>query len=152
LHKPCFTLYLPAGTLYEVRPFKQWVVDQPTRRLLIAHPGNAEPCCDIVEFHTSIRWEYLRDTITRLLAGHCPYQFAVNLPDAHVAEDGMRFFRITERGVVGQSPDWAEILPVEREAWAAAFKSGGFRFSLFEHLAPYFLSPKELKAIRYAAP
>jgi hypothetical protein len=145
MDKPRFMLYLPAGTLALMRPFRDWLASQPTFQVQVAGPGDT---CDIVEFNTSIRWQFLRDTIARLLSRHCPYHFVVNLPDAPGLQVGERHFRITERGVVGQGPEWRDIQPVSRQEWAAAFKAGGPRMGLFEELAPKYLSPAELALAR----
>lgn len=51
-----YLLYLPAGTLAEMRPFRRWVAGQPTCQVVLANPGIPEPSSDLVEFHTSLRW------------------------------------------------------------------------------------------------
>jgi hypothetical protein len=151
MDKPRFMLYLPAGTLAVMGPFKHWLYSQPTCQVVEARPGFPEDACDVVEFQTSIRWQFLRDTVAHLLARHCPYQLVVNLPDAPELQVGLRHFRITERGVVGQGPEWREIHPVTREEWAEAFKFGGARLGLFDVLARQYLSLAEIGLLRNPA-
>jgi hypothetical protein len=145
--KPQFLLYLPAGALAQLRPFARWVATQPTRRVTGLCGELAGESGDVVEFYTDIEWKYLAETVGRLLANHCPFRLSLNIPGCPGTEASVVSVCLSERGLV-TGDQWTNQPAPGRAEWRAAFLAKGPDFSLFEALAPTYLSTSEMDAAR----
>lgn len=140
--KPQFLLHLPAGALAQLRPFARWVAAQPTCRVTGLY-GAAGESGDVVEFSTTLDWEYLTKTVGRLLANHCPYLFVLNIPRCPGTRFDVASARLTDQGLA-TGPQWANSAAPGPREWRVAFLAKGAGYSLFEALASTYLTTAEL--------
>lgn len=144
MHKPRYLLYLPAGALTRMRPFRRWVNEQPTCQVVL--DTGAGPGYDLVEFYSFVCSRHLQEAIPRLLRPHTPFQLLLNLAQPLGPERRILFVRQTHQGVVEQQRCWHEVTPVPAEYWRSEFLGQPGRFALFRELAPRYLSPAEYRA------
>lgn len=149
--KPQFLLYMPAGALAHLRPFARWVAAQPTCRVIGLYGACAGASGDVVEFSTTLDWEYLTKTIRRLLANHCPYRLAMNIPRCPGTRRDVAFACLTEQNLV-TGPQWENWEAPLWGEWKGAFLAKGANFSLFEVLASTYLTSAEFDSVRLAPP
>jgi hypothetical protein len=134
MDKPRSTLFLPAGTLTEMRLFRKWLAELPTYSVVSAETGHS---CDTVEFNPCICPDYLIRSLEHLLATHAPYHLMMNRPVPD-RKSGAMHIHATERGVLARDPMWCPIAPVTFEQWheSVAALGGRRQFSLQNLLFP----------------
>jgi hypothetical protein len=114
METPRSTLFLPSGTLAEMRLFRRWLGEQPTYRVV---PASAGESCDIVEFNTCLCSCYLIRSLEKMLPAHTPYHLFLNLPVPE-RKTGALYVHATERGVMARGQEWRPIAPITAEQWA----------------------------------
>lgn len=123
MDKPRSTLFLPAGALAVMRPFRRWVLELPTYRIA---PAQASGELDVVEFHTSICPQFLMRSLERIVAPHTPYNLYLNLPVPERKTEALHV-HATERGVLTRAPAWRPVVPPTRDQWREAVAAQGGR-------------------------
>lgn len=133
MDKPCSILFLPAGALAVMHPFRRWVLEHPTYRIVEAGaPGQ----CDRIDFHPRICPQYLIRTLECIVAPHTPYNLYLNLPVPE-QKTGAWHVHATERGVLTRALAWREITPPAGVQWRDAIAAQGGRRQ-FSHQALLF--------------
>jgi hypothetical protein len=138
MDKPRSTLFLPAGTLAEMRPFRRWLAELPTYRIAFAEAGES---CDTVEINPCVCPDHLIRSLERLVSAHAPYHLVLNRPVPE-RSTGALHIRATERGVLVRDTQWREVSPVTRQQWLESVAARGARrpFSLQTVLFPGLVS------------
>lgn len=108
---PVIQLSLPANFLDSLPEFAQWIASQKTKSIHKNFTKRNIEYGDIVLFDTAMNWSVLLQEIAHRLKGHTTYRFQVNVPEAQVQADGVRFHLVDENGCGGQGDHWMPIAP-----------------------------------------